>query len=57
MSVGSRGQIVIPAKARQIFDIKPGDRLILLGDEARGLVLIKESDFFNAINSGKEINS
>ena len=41
-SVSERGQIVIPAKAREIFDIKPGDRLVLLGDEERGLALLKE---------------
>ena len=31
VSVGERGQIVIPKKAREIFDIKPGDRLMVLG--------------------------
>ena len=32
--VGEKGQIVIPAKARKIFDIQPGDNLIILGDES-----------------------
>ena len=40
--VSERGQIVIPAKAREIFGIKPGDRLVLLGDEERGLALLQE---------------
>ena len=33
VKVGDKGQIVIPAKARKIFDIQPGDNLIVLGDE------------------------
>lgn len=46
VTVGDRGQIVIPAKARKIFQIKPGDRLLVLGDESQGLALAKESDIF-----------
>lgn len=41
--VGEKGQIVIPAKARKIFDINPGDNLILLGDESQGIAIIKEN--------------
>ena len=33
------GQIVIPKQAREIFDIKPGDTLLLLGDEKRGIAI------------------
>ena len=33
VKVGDKGQIVIPAKARKIFNIKPGDNLVILGDE------------------------
>ena len=40
--VGEKGQIVIPAKARKIFDIQPGDNLIILGDESQGIAIIKE---------------
>ncbi|MBO7354801.1 MAG: AbrB/MazE/SpoVT family DNA-binding domain-containing protein, partial [Lachnospiraceae bacterium] len=35
-TVGEKGQIVIPKQAREIFGIKPGDTLILLGDAERG---------------------
>lgn len=35
-TVGEKGQIVIPKQAREIFDIHPGDTLVLLGDEKRG---------------------
>lgn len=49
VTVGEKGQIVIPARARKIFGIKPGDRLLLLGDESRGLALLKENDIFEAL--------
>ena len=42
---GEKGQIVIPVKARRVFGIKPGDSLMVLGDEDRGLALIR-ADFF-----------
>ena len=38
-TVGEKGQIVIPRQAREIFDIKPGDTLIILGDNERGLAI------------------
>ena len=46
--VGERGQIVLPKEARDLFKIKPGDRLVVLGDESQehpGIALMKE-DFF-----------
>jgi AbrB family looped-hinge helix DNA binding protein len=40
--VGERGQIVIPREARDVFEINPGDSLLVLGDEKRGgLALVK----------------
>ena len=36
-TVGEKGQIVIPKQAREIFGIKPGDTLLLLGDDKRGI--------------------
>lgn len=38
-TVGEKGQIVIPKQAREIFEIKPGDTLLLLGDEKRGIAI------------------
>ena len=49
--VGERGQIVLPKQARDVFKIKPGDMLIVLGDEEPehpGIALMKE-DFFLGI--------
>lgn len=39
VTVGEKGQIVIPKQAREAFDIKPDDSLILLGDEKQGLAM------------------
>ena len=41
VKVGEKGQIVIPKEARRIFGIKPGDTLLVLGDEAQGLAVVK----------------
>lgn len=38
-TVGEKGQIVIPKQAREIFEIKPGDTLLLLGDIERGIAI------------------
>lgn len=51
VKVGDKGQIVIPAKARRIFSIEPGDNLILLGDEAQGLAILPEKDFMAMVQS------
>ena len=46
--VGERGQIVLPKQARDVFNIKPGDRVVVLGDESLehpGIALMKEEYF------------
>lgn len=37
--VGDRGQIVIPKEARELFGIKPGDSLLILGEADTGLIV------------------
>lgn len=45
VKVGERGQVVIPKKAREVFDIKTGSRLIVLGDTKQGgIALAKFND-------------
>ncbi len=44
-TVGEKGQIVIPKQAREIFDIKPGDTLLILGDEERGIAIPPKGAF------------
>ena len=55
VKVGDKGQIVIPAKARKIFDISPGDNLIVLGDEGQGLAIIKEKGLLDLLRVSKDI--
>ena len=45
VKVGERGQIVIPKEARDVFDIKAGDTLLVLGDEAQGIAIVKSELF------------
>ena len=37
--VGDRGQFVIPKEARELFGIKPGDTLLILGESETGLIV------------------
>ena len=39
--VGEKGQIVIPKEARDMFDIKPGDSVIVLCDKEKGMAILK----------------
>ena len=41
--VGEKGQIVIPKEAREMFDIQPGDQLLLMADKKRGIALVSEA--------------
>ena len=45
VTVGDKGQIVIPAKARKLFSINAGDQLVVLGDESQGIALLKSDSF------------
>ena len=47
--VGERGQIVIPKEARVKFKISSGDKLLILGDEGRGIAIVHERDLINFI--------
>lgn len=58
--VGDRGQIVIPKEARELFGIKPGDTLLILGDEEMGLIVSRPevlNDLADKIlnNANKEV--
>ena len=43
--VGDKGQIVIPKEAREVFDIKSGDSLILFGDIKKGIAISKYDNY------------
>lgn len=41
VKVGPKGQIVIPKEARDLYDITPGDSILLLADRGMGIALLK----------------
>lgn len=45
VKVGEKGQIVIPKGAREMFNIQPGDTLLLLADKERGIALVENSGY------------
>jgi AbrB family looped-hinge helix DNA binding protein len=49
VKVGERGQIVIPKEARELYEIKAGDSLMILGDQ-KGIAMLKTEVFQNIIN-------
>lgn len=51
VTVGERGQIHLPRKARDIFGIRPGDQLLVLGDEDRGLALLHQRDLLRFVGA------
>ena len=55
VTVGEKGQIVIPAKARKLFNISAGDRLVILGDENQGIAILKSEMFLTVANMARGI--
>ncbi len=45
VTVGEKGQIVIPKQAREVFGIKTGDTLVVFGDERKGLAIPPKAMF------------
>ena len=53
--VGEKGQIVIPKEARDMFNITPGDSVVVLCDKEKGMALLKADaieDFTNEVLKG-----
>lgn len=50
VTVGERGQIVIPQKARKVFHIEPGDQILVFGDEERGMGLVPKQSLMELFN-------
>jgi len=47
ITIGPKSQIVIPKMARDMFNWKPGDTVVLLGDKQKGLAIVDQKQFFN----------
>ncbi|NMD70148.1 AbrB/MazE/SpoVT family DNA-binding domain-containing protein [Bacillus sp. DNRA2] len=46
-SMGERGQVVIPAEAREELDIKPGEKFVVFGNPKRGTIILVKSEIMN----------
>ena len=53
VKVGPKGQITIPVEARKMFDIKEGDTLMVMGDQKRGIALLKADLFYTIMEEHK----
>lgn len=54
VTMGEKGQIVIPARCRKVFGIRPGDALVVLGDERQGIALMKQDLLMEMLRQLKE---
>ena len=57
VKIGEKGQFVIPKEARELFDLQPGDEILVLGDRERGIAILpksKQQDFIKQIFSDIE---
>ena len=52
VKVGEKGQIIVPKEAREMFNISPGDTLMILGDKERGLAIMKSDDVYDLMAKG-----
>ncbi len=55
--VGEKGQIVIPKEARDMFNISPGDSIVVLADKNRGIAILKADTFESSIDGIMEANN
>ncbi|MDO4299057.1 MAG: AbrB/MazE/SpoVT family DNA-binding domain-containing protein [Lachnospiraceae bacterium] len=63
VKIGEKGQFVIPKEAREMFDLQPGNEILVLGDVKRGLAILpreKQSEYvtriFSEIDDGKQVD-
>ncbi len=40
VKIGEKGQFVIPKEARDMFDLQPGEEILVLGDKNRGIAIL-----------------
>lgn len=54
VKIGEKGQFVIPKEARELFELNPGDEILVLGDTERGIAIlpkVKQQDYIKHIFS------
>ena len=53
VKVGEKGQIIVPKEAREMFNISPGDTLMVLGDKERGIAIMKSDAVYDLMAKGE----
>ena len=43
VKIGERGQFVIPKEARELFELQPGDEILVLGDAKQGIAILPKA--------------
>ena len=54
VTVGEKGQIVIPKNMRDMFGIKAGDSLLLMADKDRGIAIVNDTSFLTELFASME---
>ena len=52
VKIGEKGQFVIPKEARELFSLQPGDEILVLGDQEKGIAILpkeKQLDFMKQV--------
>ena len=52
VKLGEKGQFVIPKEARELFDLQPGEEILVLGDNQRGIAILpkaKQQEYISRI--------
>ena len=52
VKIGEKGQFVIPKEARELFDLQPGDEILVLGDRDKGIAVLpkdKQQEYIKRI--------
>lgn len=60
VKIGEKGQFVIPKEARELFDLKPGTEILVLGDRERGIAILpldQQQEFLGRILAATEVPS
>ena len=50
VKIGEKGQFVIPKEAREMFGLNPGDEILVLGDENKGIAILPKEKQRDAVN-------
>ena len=53
VKVGEKGQIIVPKEAREMFNISPGDTLMVLGDKNKGIAIMKSEVVYDLMAKGE----